>query len=96
MLLRQAQEKKYGTKFDGTPCALELQPDALEKKGKQPPVFLELLGEEGGIHSLLRQANSQNKEYHEPSNNTAAPCALDALKLRVEDAETDLVSGIRM
>ena len=46
MLLRQAQEKKYDPKFDGTPCALDLQPDALEKKGKQPPVFIELLGEE--------------------------------------------------
>jgi len=68
----------------------------MRKKGKQPlvtsPVLSELFGEELQFHSLLRQANSHNKEHHEASNNTAGPCALDSLKLLVEDAEKDFVS----
>ena len=75
-------------------CALESQPGALEKKGKQSPVFSELLGGEGQ-YSFAAQTSHQNKEDHKPSNNlnTAAPCALDSLKRRLEDAETiDFVS----
>ena len=88
------RKNKHGKslKFHDTPCALESQPGALEKKGKQSPVFSVLLGEEGQ-YSFAAQTSHQNKEDHKPSNNTAAPCALDSLKRRLEDAETiDFVS----
>ena len=91
------RKNKHGKslKNDDTPCALESQPCRncrLRRRANSILNSHSCPAKMGSFHSLLRQANFQNTEHYKLSNNTAAPCILDSLKLRVEDARTDFVS----